>query len=179
MAFFTAIRNFFLPTVYIEPEVIVPAPMAEYTIRPLTIDHLKEVLRLNIRCFRNGDNYTKHTFDYLLTDSRTISYKVMANGSEMVAFAIIMENENGSAHLTTIGVAPEHRRRGIAKMLLDHVEAAVQKRELGTIVLEVRAGNTGAQELYHRNGYTIVQRIRKYYTNGEDCFLMMKGVVAL
>lgn len=179
MAFFSAIRNFFLPPVYIEPEVIVPAAPAEYTIRPLTIDQLPEVLRLNIRCFRNGDNYTKHTFDYLLSDSRTISYRVVANGTEMVAFAIVMENENGSAHLTTIGVAPEHRRRGLAVKLLDHVENAVRNRELSTIVLEVRAGNFGAQTLYHDRGYTIVQRIRKYYSNGEDCFLMMKGVVTL
>ena len=97
----------------------------------------------------------------------------------MVAFAIVMENENGSAHLTTIGVAPEHRRRGLAVKLLDHVENAVRNRELSTIVLEVRAGNFGAQTLYHDRGYTIVQRIRKYYSNGEDCFLMMKGVVTL
>ena len=95
----------------------------------------------------------------------------------MVAFAFVMENENGSAHLTTIGVAPEHRRRGLAERLLLHIEKAVRARELGTIMLEVRVGNNAAQELYRRNGYTIVQRINKYYTNGEDCYLMIKGVV--
>ena len=179
MDFFSAIRNFFLPPVYIEPEVIIPAAPAEYTTHPLTIDHLPEVLRLNIRCFQNGDNYTKHTFDYLLSDARTISYRIVANAAEMVAFAIVMENDNGSAHLTTIGVAPEHRRRGLAVQLLNHVENAVRNRELSTIVLEVRAGNIGAQTLYHDRGYTIVQRIRKYYSNGEDCFLMMKGVAVL
>ena len=52
--------------------------------RPLTVDHLKEVLRLNIRCFRNGDNYTKHTFDYLLNEPRTLSYSVRTPSDELV-----------------------------------------------------------------------------------------------
>ena len=80
------------------------------------------------------------------------------------------------AHLTTIGVAPEHRRRGLALMLLEHIEAALRDRDVGTIVLEVRVGNTAAQELYLNNGYNVVQRIAKYYNNGEDCFLMMKAI---
>ena len=177
MAVLTTIRNFFTIPRFAEPEVIIPAPPTTYSVHPLTIDQLKEVLRLNIRCFINGDNYTKHTFDYLLNEPRTISYRVLSANGEMVAFAFVMENENGSAHLTTIGVAPEHRRRGLAERLLLHIEKAVRARELGTIMLEVRVGNNAAQELYRRNGYTIVQRINKYYTNGEDCYLMIKGVV--
>ena len=177
MAVLATIRNFFSAPPAAEPEVIVPAPPTTYSIHPLTIDKLQEVLRLNIRCFRNGDNYTKHTFDYLLNEPRTISYRISSASGEMVAFAFVMESENGSAHLTTIGVAPEHRRRGLAERLLRHIESAVRARKLGTIMLEVRVGNDGAQELYRRNGYSIVQRVNKYYTNGEDCYLMMKGLV--
>lgn len=176
MAFLDSIRNFFVPAFVIEPELIVPAPSTEYRIRPLTIDHLPEVLRLNLRCFRNGDNYTKHTFEYLLNGPKTLSYRVVTPGDEMVGFVIVMVNENNAAHLTTIGVAPEHRRRGIATQLLEHVEGALRSRELHTMMLEVRVGNTAAQDLYRRHGYTTVQRIGRYYNNGEDCFLMMKPI---
>jgi ribosomal-protein-alanine N-acetyltransferase len=178
MAVISTIRNFFMPDHLRKPEVIVPAPLCEYSIKPLTINDLDEVLRLNIRCFREGDNYTKYTFAYLLNEPRTISYQAVANGKEMVGFAFMMENENGAAHLTTIGIAPEHRRRGLAKMLLLHIERAAMNRGLSTVVLEVRAGNVGAQQLYELAGYTVMQRIRKYYNNGEDCFLMMKSVVS-
>jgi len=178
MAVLARIKNFFASPIFDEPEeVVVPAAPTTYSIHPLTIDHLKEVLRLNVRCFRKGDNYTKHTFDYLLKEPRTISYRIVAAGGELVAFAFVMINENGSAHLTTIGVAPEHRRRGLAQKMLTHLENAIRAREIGTVVLEVRVGNTGAQELYRRNGYMIVQRINKYYNNGEACFLMMKGLI--
>jgi len=177
MAVLETLRSFFVPEVYVEPEVIVPAPPCEYDIQPLTRDQLPEVLRLNIRCFRNGDNYTKHTFDYLLNQPRTLSYRTVTERGEMVGFAFVMVNESNAAHLTTIGVAPEHRRRGVAERLLRHIEDALYSREVGTLVLEVRVSNTAAHRLYRRAGYIIVQRITKYYNNGEDCFLMMKALL--
>ncbi|MBK8465658.1 MAG: ribosomal protein S18-alanine N-acetyltransferase [Chloracidobacterium sp.] len=176
MAVLETIRNFFIPGFSSGPEVIIPAPPCEYAVRPLTLDHLQEALRLNIRCFRNGDNYTKYTFEYLLNEPRTLSYRMVTPANEMVGFAFVMVNENNAAHLTTIGVAPEHRRRKIAEGLLLHVEQSLRQREIGTIMLEVRVSNTTAQDLYRRSGYTIVQRIGKYYNNGEDCFLMMKAL---
>ena len=176
MAVLETIRNLFVPVFVAEPEVIVPAPPGEYAIRPLTMDQLQDVLRLNIRCFRNGDNYTKHTFEYLLGEPRTLSFRTVDEAGDLVGVAFVMVNENNAAHLTTIGVAPEHRRRGIAAKLLDHVEDALRGRDVGTIMLEVRVSNTSAQELYRRRDYTIVQRIGKYYNNGEDCFLMMKAI---
>ena len=176
MAVLETLRNFFVPAFPAVPEVTVPAPLTEYDIRPLTLDHLPEVLRLNLRCFRNGDNYTKHTFAYLLNEPRTLSYRMVTSADELVGFAFVMVNENNAAHLTTIGVAPEHRRRRIAVRLLEYIESSLRKREIGTIMLEVRVSNVTAQDLYRRSGYTIVQRIGKYYNNGEDCFLMMKSL---
>jgi ribosomal-protein-alanine N-acetyltransferase len=177
MAVLETLRSFFMPDIFVEPETIVPAPPCEYEIIPLTRDQLPEVLRLNIRCFRNGDNYTKHTFDYLLNQPRTLSYRVVTKGGEMVGFAFVMVNDKNAAHLTTIGVAPEHRGRGVAGRLLVHIEDALQARDVATVVLEVRVGNITAQQLYRRAGYVVVQRITKYYSNGEDCFLMMKALL--
>lgn len=176
MAVLEAIRNFFVPAFYAEPEVIVPAPPMSYSIRPLTVDHQSQVLKLNIRCFRNGDNYTKYTFDYLFSEPNTLGYRVVTPDDEMVGFAFVMVNEHNAAHLTTIGIAPEHRRRGLGVDLILHMERALVNRGVGTAMLEVRVSNVSAQDLYKRCGFTIVQRINKYYTNGEDCFLMMKSL---
>jgi ribosomal protein S18 acetylase RimI-like enzyme len=95
----------------------------------------------------------------------------------MAGFVFVLVNIDGSAHLTTIGVAPEHRRRGLAKELLTHTEDALRHRGVRTIVLEVRVSNTTAQGLYREAGYSVVQRLAKYYNNGEDCFLMLKSLV--
>ena len=176
MAVFETIRNLFVPAAAAGHDVGPPAPFTTYNIKPLTIDHLTDVLRLNVRCFRNGDSYTKYTFEYLLNEPRTLSYRVVTLSDDLVGFAFVMVNENNSAHLTTIGVAPEHRRRGIARRLITHVETALSKREIFTLVLEVRVSNSSAQRLYCSLGFSVVQRIAKYYNNGEDCFLMMKAI---
>ena len=44
-------------------------------------------------------------------------------------------------------------------------------------MLEVRVSSYGAQQLYRRSGFNVVQRIVNYYNNGEDCYLMMKSLV--
>jgi ribosomal-protein-alanine N-acetyltransferase len=177
MAVLQTIRNFLGSQQIVEPEIIVPAPMTVYKVRPLKKDNLPEVLRLNLRCFRNGENYTKHTFAYLFNAPNTLSYRVVTPSDETVGFVFVMINQNGSGHLTTIGVAPEHRRRGIAEMLLNQVDLALRNRNVSTVVLEVRVSNNAAQKLYRGSGYTVVQRIENYYVNGEACYLMMKPLV--
>jgi len=176
MAVLQTIRSLFVPVPQTVPETIIPAPLTEYRIAPLTDSHIKELVRLNQRCFTNGDSYSKHTFNYLLSEPNTLSYQTVSREGELVAFAFVMVNQNGAAHLTTIGVAPEHRRRGIAETLLQHVERSLLAKGIGTMMLEVRVGNYGAQNLYRRAGYSVVQRIASYYSNGEDGFLMMKSL---
>lgn len=176
MAVLQKIREFFVPPEFGEPEEIVPAPMTEYSIRPLTEKQLKEVLKLNLRCFKAGENYTKYTFSYLLSEPNTLSYRIVTPNENMVGFIFIMCNSNGAGHITTIGIAPEHRRRGLAVRMLQHTENALRKREIGMITLEVRAGNIAAQNLYRGLDYSIVQRLKEYYNNGEDGFLMVKSL---
>ena len=158
-------------------ERIESAPPTSYAVRPLTEKRIKEVLKLNLRCFRNGENYTKYTFAYLFNEPRALSYQVVTEDASMAAYMFVIMQDDGTAHLTTIGVAPEHRRRGIAAMLLQHLEAVLLAKGISTIVLEVRVKNVPAQLLYVRNGFTTVKRISNYYSDGEDCFMMVKSLV--
>lgn len=177
MAVFQSIRNFFVPTIALEPEVIVPAPPTAYEIRPLTDKQLKEVLMLNLRCFKAGENYTKHTFAYLLDEPNSLSYRAVTPTGQMAAFVFVMTSrEDGTGHITTIGVAPEHRRRGLANKLMLHAEDALRLRGINVVMLEVRVSNRAAQNLYRAFDYAIVQRLPKYYNNGEDGFLMVKSL---
>lgn len=176
MAVFQSIRNLFVPPTVFEPETITPAPATVYEIRSLTDKHLKEVLKLNLRCFKAGENYTKFTFSYLLNEPRSLSYRAVAPNGQMVAFVFVMTDPDGTGHITTIGVAPEHRRRGLANKILTHAEEALRKRRINTVMLEVRVGNLPAQNLYRTLGYATVQRLFAYYNNGEDGFLMVKSL---
>jgi ribosomal-protein-alanine acetyltransferase len=179
MAVLATIRNLFAGAAAAPADVeerVDAAPHSNYNIRPLTEKQLKDVLQLNLRCFRNGENYTKYTFAYLFNEPRALSYQVVADDGSMAAYMFVIMQEDGTAHLTTIGVAPEHRRRGIAVMLLGHLESVLRAKGISTIVLEVRVKNVPAQLLYVRNGYTTVKRLAHYYSDGEDCFMMVKSL---
>jgi ribosomal-protein-alanine N-acetyltransferase len=79
----------------------------------------------------------------------------------------------GEAHISTIAVRPEWRRRGIGELLLvAMLERAV---ELGgnLATLEVRVSNVTAQSLYQKYGFAKVGRRPRYYSDrGEDALIM-------
>ncbi len=77
------------------------------------------------------------------------------------------------AHITTIGVVPELRRRSLGELLfVTLVEEAIRRRARW-VTLEVRVSNYGAQTLYEKYGFTRQGVRKRYYSdNGEDAHIM-------
>jgi ribosomal-protein-alanine N-acetyltransferase len=76
-------------------------------------------------------------------------------------------------HILNLAVAPEHRRRGIARRLL--AEGLAQARELGAEIawLEVRPSNTPARALYASFGFQEVARRPRYYDDTHEDALLL------
>ena len=176
MAVMQRIKDMFLPEDIGQPERIIPASQTTYRIYPLTEKHLNEVLQLNLRCFNRGENYTKPIFRHLLTEPGTLSYQITTFENRMAGFIFIVVKNDKIGHITTIGIAPEYRKRGLAKKLLLHVEESLRKRNVESILLEVRVDNYMAQNLYHRLDYSILQKLDNYYSDGEAAYLMAKSL---
>ncbi|MEO3993363.1 MAG: ribosomal protein S18-alanine N-acetyltransferase [Desulfurococcaceae archaeon TW002] len=80
-------------------------------------------------------------------------------------------------HIISIAVHPDYRRIGIGYSLM--VEALRKLKEfykVSEVYLEVRVSNEPAIKLYEKLGFKKVQRIRFYYLDGEDAWLMAKEV---
>ena len=147
-----------------------------YDVRPLTVTQLDECWRLDQRCFVDGEAYSRDTFEYLLTAPESVSYRAVTQGGAMVGFIIGLVEPDHTGHVTTVGVAPDHRRRGIANRLMEKVEDGFRRRDVRMVRLEVRSINTGAQQLYSNLGYIVTQRLPRYYSNGGDGLLMIKAI---
>lgn len=152
-------------------------PAEPYELHPLTLTHLEELWQLDKRCFVNDEAYSRETLEYLLSAPNGVSYRAVLPNGSMIGFIIAMHEADGTGHITTIGVAPEYRRRRIAYRLLEKQEKVFRKRNASLMRLEVRTVNLGAQQLYRNAGYTITQRLNRYYANGGDGFLMIKSLV--
>jgi len=66
------------------------------------------------------------------------------------------------AELLLLAVAPEHRRRGIGRMLLDHFLDRSRDTGACLVHLEVREGNP-AVIMYRQAGFSLAGRRPKYY----------------
>jgi len=96
-----------------------------------------------------------------------------AGGDDAVAGFIVSRLIGLELHVYNVAVRPEFRRRGIAAQL---VQAVLEWGELNggcLAFLEVREGNSAAQNLYRRCGFQAAGSRRQYYTAPvEDALLM-------
>jgi ribosomal-protein-alanine N-acetyltransferase len=119
-----------------------------------------------------------HAFEQELTANRMARYLVARAGERVVGFGGIwlMVDE---AHITTFGVHPEWRRRGVGRQLLVALAELSGEMRATRMTLEVRAGNQAAQELYRRFGFIVAGRRARYYTDdGEDALVMTTPALA-
>ena len=100
-----------------------------------------------------------------------------AERDELVGYLIISRYVD-AWHVMNIAVAPEQRRRGIAKALLDRLFELTAGDGRRGYTLEVRVSNTHAIKLYERLGFQARGIRRGYYTdNREDALIMWKNPV--
>lgn len=77
------------------------------------------------------------------------------------------------AHVTTIGIAPNHRGRHIGELLFMRMVELALDSHATWLTLEVRVSNSVAQNLYRKYGLSITGTRRRYYSdNGEDAYTM-------
>ncbi|KAF8646949.1 hypothetical protein AX16_007040 [Volvariella volvacea WC 439] len=87
-------------------------------------------------------------------------------------------------HVTALTVAPEYRRLGLARKMMNLLEFVSDEIYKGFFVdLYVRCANTLAIEMYEKMGYSVYRRVKEYYGNlgmgkggrdEEDAFDMRK-----
>jgi [ribosomal protein S18]-alanine N-acetyltransferase len=99
-------------------------------------------------------------------------------GARAVVGVIVVWLIVDEAHIATLAVHPELRRQGIARTLLCVALKDAAKDGMLSALLEVRAGNEAAQDLYQKFGFEVVgRRMRYYQDNHEDALLMTLPVM--
>ncbi|HEV2129041.1 MAG TPA: ribosomal protein S18-alanine N-acetyltransferase [Thermomicrobiales bacterium] len=77
------------------------------------------------------------------------------------------------AHITTIGVDPDHQGQGLGELLFVALMDEAIQRGATWVTLEVRVSNQAAQALYRKYGFTVQGRRPRYYSdNNEDAYIM-------
>jgi ribosomal-protein-alanine N-acetyltransferase len=153
------------------------------TLRPMTLDDLPAVMRLEEELF-TPDTWTEAMYRDELSRADTRYYVVAefdVSGDEdepdgppvMVGYGGLIAYDD-EAHVATLGVTAALQGEGIGSLLLDALLAEADKRS-PVVLLEVRADNEAAQHLYRRRGFIEIGRRRGYYQpSGADAVVMRR-----
>jgi ribosomal-protein-alanine N-acetyltransferase len=137
------------------------------TIRPMTLDDLDEVVALEADI--QPRPWSDQVFrDELAADNRT--YLVAAGPDAIVGFGGVMVIGD-EAHITTLLVGEESRRRGVGRKLMSTLIESALTRGAHHVTLEVRSGNEAARALYSSLGLAPVG-IRPHYYGDEDALIL-------
>ena len=99
------------------------------------------------------------------------TYLVARQGRTVVGYGGLMFVAD-EAHVTNIAVHADHRRGGIATLLLGELAGAAIARGSAAWTLEVRASSVGAQALYRSFGFVPAGIRARYYEGTEDAIVM-------
>lgn len=79
--------------------------------------------------------------------------------------------------ILNLGVAPAHRRRGLARALVEHIMMALSGRGVRSVYLEVRESNVGARQLYERLGFQPVGVRPGYYRRPTEAAVVLRAAI--
>jgi ribosomal-protein-alanine N-acetyltransferase len=77
------------------------------------------------------------------------------------------------AHILSIAVLEELRGQGLGRHLLTYFLNSIRKLGYQSVKLEVNIDNHKAIKLYEEFNFKIESKIRKYYQDGSDAYLMI------
>ena len=132
-------------------------------IRPASGNDLDAISKTEQKCFPGPIAYSKRQLAYLLLRANSASF-VESCGGVIRGFVIVTYRRRSlTGHIETIDVDPIYSKLGIGLRLLTFAEEDMRKRGKRQSQLEVSEGNKVALKLYKKAGYTLKERVKRYY----------------
>lgn len=132
-------------------------------IRPASGNDLDAISKIEQKCFPGPIAYSKRQLAYLLLRANSASF-VESCGGVIRGFVIVTYRRRSlTGHIETIDVDPTYTKLGIGLRLLTFAEEDMRKRGKRQSQLEVSEGNKVALKLYKKAGYTLKERVKRYY----------------
>ncbi len=137
------------------------------------------VMEINMKTL--PEHYSDYFYESLLAELPE-SFLVAEVNGKLVGY-IMCKTEYGfsnfkklgfvkKGHVVSVAVLEEQRKKGIGRVLIEEAIAGTKIKKADELYLEVRCSNNEAVRLYEKIGFIIKQRIKSYYRDGEDAYLM-------
>ena len=153
--------------------------MGDCILRRCELSDIIPVIEINLRTL--PEHYSDYFYESLLEELPEAF--IVAEISGKIVGYIMCKIEHGfsnfkklgsvkKGHVVSIAVIDEHRRKGFGSVLVDEAVKGVKTIQGSELYLEVRCSNNDAVKLYEKLGFSIIQRLKAYYRDGEDAYVM-------
>ena len=153
--------------------------MGDCILRRCELSDIIPVMEINLRTL--PEHYSDYFYESLLEELPEAF--IVAEISGKIVGYIMCKIEHGfsnfkklgfvkKGHVVSIAVIDEHRRKGFGSVLVNEAVKGVKTIQGSELYLEVRCSNNDAVKLYEKLGFSIIQRLKAYYRDGEDAYVM-------
>lgn len=140
-----------------------------YLIRPTSVADLSRLVTLETSSF--SDPWSEAQLAAVI--DLPGGFGLIAEQDEEIVGHLLGRVVVDQGEILSVAVAPRWRRQGIAGTLLDQAMGDLARRQVTSVWLEVRVGNSGARALYASRGFTPRgHRLRYYSDPTEDALIM-------
>jgi len=149
-----------------------------FTLRRFNSADLDKVMHINRMCLPENysgffflDLYQRFPETFLVAEDKeeVVGYVMCRIETRLPSFGIGVRKRG---HVISIAVLPEYQRQGVGYALMQEAMRSMLLYGAKECVLEVRASNTPAVNLYKKMGFEIRRTLRGYYADGEDAYMM-------
>jgi ribosomal-protein-alanine N-acetyltransferase len=145
-------------------------------LRRLELDDLASIERIEQRSYPTP--WSRSMFAGELAKPSSICLGAFDSQDGGLVGYLIISRYVDAWHVMNVAVAPDYRRRGIARTMLERLFELTAGDGRRGYTLEVRVSNEDAIRLYERAGFRARGIRRGYYTdNREDAMIMWKDPV--
>lgn len=140
-------------------------------IRPMEKSDVDAVMKIEEKAY-GEHHWSKDSFYGELSNDLAHYYCAFDTENNLVGYAgswLILDE----AHITTIAIEPEQKRKKIGEALLNAILQTCYKNEIKYITLEVRVSNIQAISLYEKYGFKSLGTRKGYYQNNNEDALIM------
>lgn len=146
---------------------------------------------MKIRKCRYEDILSISELEKLCFKGEGWSFGTIASAFENPSYCMLVAEEGGevigygctcttleTCDLENVLVAEEYRNSGVGRALMKKLLSDAKERGAEKVFLEVRVSNSAALKLYLSCGFVGVHARTRYYSDGEDCLVMVKELTA-
>src|ERR1035437_5471738 len=146
---------------------------ARFVVRRMRRVDLDRIMEIECASF-GADAYDRNLFAEFLHTCGDLSLAVERSGK--IRGYLIASRQGRRAEVVSVAVDPACRGQGAASALMESALRRLRLRRVARLVLMVKTTNHAARAFYEKYAFRKVRRVRRYYEDGSDGWLMAREV---